>query len=160
MCSALGLILELGRERELGRVLSRVWSWWMCCRLCSSSIISGSPFWVPGGTAFPGLSVVGWDHMNGSGHQDISGSDICHFWVKYLIAGVRPRQVLFPSTMIAVSVPDGGLSTCLGVEQSPWKPHWTRNMKKQQTAAHYKPVSMGISGYHGISQPLLMNRAD
>ena len=86
-------------------------------------MISGSPFRVPGGTASPGLSVVGQDHMNGSGHQNISGSDICHFWVKCLIAGVRPRQVVFPSTMIAVSVPDGSLSTCLRVEQNPWKPH-------------------------------------
>lgn len=123
MCSAQKLGLELGGEKQLGRVLSRVWSWRMCHRLCSLSIISGSPFWVPGGTALPGLSVVGWDHMNGSSHQDISGSDICHFWVKCLIAGVRPHQVLFPSTRITVSVPDGSLSTCLGVEQDPCKPH-------------------------------------
>ena len=89
---------------------------------CGLSVISGSPLWALGGTAFPSLLVIGWDPMNGSGHQDMSGHDICYFWVKYLVAGVRPHQVLFPSTMITVSVPDGYVSTCLGVEQNPWKP--------------------------------------
>lgn len=45
-------------------------------------IISGSPSWALGGTAFPGFLVGGGDPMNGSGHQDMSGSDIRYFWVK------------------------------------------------------------------------------
>lgn len=63
--------------------------------------------------------------MNDSGQRQVSRSDLCHFWLKHLIAGVRLHRARIPSIMITVNVSGGGCSPCLGVgvEQKPLGGH-------------------------------------